>query len=68
MTNTDWAGLIIATNEAAMQWYSMVSQKPLPATSDAVVTPLPGGGHLQVGTNTILILGAIVVAVLVFRK
>jgi hypothetical protein len=66
-TSTDWAGLIMASNEAAMQWYSLVSQKPLP-TSGNVFTVGPGG--MSVGTNANwLVLGALAfVAFLVFRK
>jgi len=66
-SSTDWAGLIMASNEAAMQWYSLVSQKPLP-TSGNVFTVSPGG--ISVGTNANwLILGSLViVAYLVFRK
>jgi len=66
-SSTDWIGLIMASNEAAMQWYSMTTQKPLPTTGN-VLTVGPTG--LSVGTNANwLVLGALAfVAFLVFRK
>lgn len=67
-SSRDWVGLIMASNEAAMQWYSLVTQKPLP-TSDNVMTVGPGG--VSVGSNAnYLILGGLllVAAFFVFRK
>lgn len=69
MTGADWAAIGVATNESVMQWYSMVTQKPLPERPSQVYTPLPGGGSISVGGNSILMLGALVlVAVIVFRN
>ena len=66
-TSTDWIGLIMASNEAAMQWYALTTQKPLP-TSGNVVTIGPAG--LQVGASANwLVLGVLaVVLFVVFRK
>lgn len=52
MTNADLANLVVVSNEAAMQWYSLITQKAAPAQPDVLYTPLPGGGALSVGTQT----------------
>jgi len=52
MNNTDLANLVVISNEAAMQWYSLVTQKAQPAQPDVFQTPLPGGGGIRVGTQT----------------
>ena len=63
MDSQDWTGLIIASNEAAMQWYSLVTQKPLPYSPDVFTTPLPGGGGIRVGTQTgsLILIGALII-------
>jgi len=70
MDAQDWTGLIIASNEAAMQWYSMVTQKPLPSQPDVFSTPLPGGGGIRVGTQTgsLILIGVIVLVVFMVLK
>jgi hypothetical protein len=69
MTGADWAAISMATNESVMQWYSMVTQKPLPERPSQIYTPLPGGGSIAVGGNSILMLGALLlVAYVVLRK
>lgn len=70
MTNEDWQHLVIASNEAAMQWYSLVTQKAAPVQPDAIYTPLPGGGSMQVGTSTatLLLIGVVAIAVIVLWK
>jgi hypothetical protein len=69
MTSQDWTGLILASNEAAMQWYSMVTEKPLPYQPDTIYTPLPGGGGIRLGTQSglLAILGLALVAYLIMR-
>jgi hypothetical protein len=52
MNNSDLANLVMVSNEAAMQWYSLVTQKAMPAQPDVIYSPLPGGGSISVGTQT----------------
>lgn len=52
MGNSDLANLVMVSNEAAMQWYSLVTQKAQPAQPDVIYSPLPGGGGMRVGTQT----------------
>jgi hypothetical protein len=69
MTAADWGAIGMATNESVMQWYAMVTQKPLPERPSQIYTPLPGGGSVSVGGNSILMLGALVLlAFVVLRK
>lgn len=69
MEATDWAAIGVATNESIMQWYSMITQKPLPQQPSVIQTPLPGGGSFALNNQTILMLGAIVlIGFLIFRK
>lgn len=67
-TSRDWAGIIMASNEAAMQWYSLVTQKPLP-TSGNVITVGPGGVAVGSNANWLIIGGLVLVAAFfVFKK
>jgi hypothetical protein len=66
-SSTDWIGLIMASNEAAMQWYSLATQKPLP-TSGNVITLGPGGMSVGSNANWLVLGGLIIVAFIVFRK
>jgi hypothetical protein len=71
MTAQDWQGLLIASNEGAMQWYSLVTQKPLPVAPDIMMTPptrdRPGG--FGISTQGILLIGGLlVIAFVLFRK
>lgn len=68
MTGSDWAAIGVATNESVMQWYSMVTQKPLPERPSQIYTPLPGGGSIAVGGNSILMLGALVLLAFIVLK
>lgn len=63
----DWSGLIMASNEAAMQWYALVTQKQLP-TSGNVITVGPGGVAVGSNANWIIIAGLVVVAIILLRK
>lgn len=68
MTAQDWQQLIVASNEAAMQWYSLVTQNPLPTQ---ITQPLPGGGTARIGApsmNSVLLIGVLVVAAIVLLK
>lgn len=70
MQPEDWQHLVIASNEAAMQWYSLVTQKAAPVQPDAIYTPLPGGGSVSVGTSTatLLLIGVVaIVAIMVWK-
>lgn len=63
----DWNELIRVGNPAAMQWYSMISGRPLPGEAEAQhVVTVPA----QVSTlSVVMMLGIVVVgAVLIFRK
>jgi hypothetical protein len=52
VNNNDLANLVVVSNDAAMQWYSLVTQKAAPAQPDVIYSPLPGGGGFRVGTQT----------------
>lgn len=63
----DWSGLIQSGNQGAMQWYSMVTGKPMPGTPEAApIVAVPA----QVSTlSVVMMLGIVVVgAALVFRR
>jgi len=66
-SSTDWIGLIMASNEAAMQWYSLATQKPLP-TQGNVLTVGPTGVSVGANANWLIIGGLLLVAFVVFRK
>jgi hypothetical protein len=68
MTAGDWAAIGVATNESVMQWYSMITQKPLPEQPSIVSTPLPGGGTFSLNNQTILLLGALALLAFVILK
>ena len=71
MTGSDWSGLIMASNEAVMQWYSMVTQKPLPSQPTSIYTPLPGGGEVRFGAPTnssLLLIGVLIVVAFMVLK
>lgn len=67
MDNRDLANLVVVSNEAAMQWYSLITQKAQPSQPDVLVTPLPGGGMLSVGpqTGTLIVIGLVVLVAIV---
>lgn len=71
MNSTDWSHLIVASNDAAMQWYSLVTQKAMPSQPDLISSPLPFGGGVRLGTQTgtlVLIGAALLVVFLIFKK
>ena len=68
MEASDWNNLIVASNEAVMQWYSLVTQKPLPTQ---VNTTLPGGGTVRIGapsTSSLLVIGLIALVAIMLLK
>lgn len=59
-------GAIMAGNEAAMQWYAMSHQVPLPAPQYGTGVSLgPTGLNATVGSGGLLIVGLIVVGAIV---
>lgn len=70
MDNQDLANLVVVSNEAAMQWYSLVTQKAAPAQPDVLTTPLPGGGMLSIGTQTgtLVLVGVVILVVFMLLK
>jgi len=68
MTAEDWAHIGVLTNESVLQWYSTVTQKPIAASPSVISTPLPGGGSATINTNTLLLLGALVVLAFVMMR
>jgi len=54
-TNDDVAALIMAGNEVAMNWYSLVTQKPLPQTPQADVVIGPTGARVSLQPIMVLL-------------
>lgn len=67
MTAEDWARLGLLGNEIGMQWYAITHPQAVLPNQNMVITPLPGGGSASVNTN-LLIVGAVIVAVVLFMK
>ncbi len=69
-SQTDWIGLIMTSNEAALQWAQLFTGRRLP--EDEAVSVTTGDGETRLGLSNmggLVVLGAIVlVAVLVLRK
>lgn len=70
MTQNDMANLVVVSNEAAMQWYSLITQKAPPAQPDVLYSPLPGGGGVRVGTQTgtLILIGVAVLVLFMLMK
>lgn len=62
----DWGSAIMVGNEIAQQWYSLVTQKPLPQQEGVVLGPT--GGRVTVGTNTIILVALVAVAAVLIYK
>lgn len=60
MTTADVQHAIFAGNDIAMQWYAL-THPTQPGMGGVVLQPLPGGGSsLQIGSSTMLVIGALV--------
>lgn len=70
MDNNDLANLVVVSNEAAMQWYSLVTQKAAPVQPSSFYTPLPGGGGLNIGTDAgqLLLIGVVILVAFMLLK
>ncbi len=67
MTSQDWIGVIMASNEAALQWASMYTNRPVP-TSQNVFSMSPTGLSVGASGQWILIGALALVALFVFKK
>lgn len=72
-SGVDWTNVINGVNEAALQWYSTVTQKPIatappPDFWSGLRIPVPQAGQLQIGGGTIVMLAAIVLGVALLVK
>jgi len=63
----DWGSTIMVGNEIAQQWYSLITQKPLPTRSEGISLSGPGVS-VTAGRNTLFIVGAIVVAAILLMR
>lgn len=70
MTSDELVAVIMAGDAAALQWYSTTTGKPIAANTNAPVfsTPLPGGGGVNVTQGSLLVIGVILVAAVLFLK
>jgi hypothetical protein len=64
----DWSSAIVLANDFGQQWYSLITQKPIPTQEGVSVTP--GGLRVTAGTNTTIILVAVlaVAAIVLLKK
>ena len=67
MSSQDWIGVIMASNEAALQWASMYSDKPIPTTQN-VLSMTPTGLSIGASGQWILIGLAVLAVVFVMKK
>ena len=66
VSGTDWIGLIMTSNEAALKWAQVFTGRALPEDEAIVVN---SDGRSSVNINGLLLIGAVViVAVLLLRK
>jgi hypothetical protein len=63
----DWGAAIMVGNDIAQQWYSLVTQKPLPERQEGIAVDLPGIKGTA-GTSTLVLVGLIVVAAVFLLK
>jgi hypothetical protein len=63
----DWGAAVMVGNDIAQQWYSLITQKPLPTRQEGVAVDLPGL-HGTAGTTTLIVVGAVIVAVVLLLK
>ena len=61
---------IMLGNNVALQWYSAIANKPMPGDAGGISVITPGGAtSASIGPGALLlILGALVAAVLIFKK
>lgn len=64
-TGTDWIGLIMASNEAALQWAQLFTGRTLPGQTTGVsVTP----DRVEVGGGGLLLLGVLALGAFLLLK
>lgn len=70
MTQQELAGAIFAANDIALQWYAVTHQQAVPGTPGSIVVSRPpdGGFSASFGSGTLLLVGAVILAVVLLAK
>lgn len=65
LSGSDWIGIIMASNEAALQWAQLFTDRPLPGSTTGVyVTP----ERVEVGGGGLLLLALLALGAFVLLK
>ncbi len=55
MTGTDWIGIIMASNEAALKWAQLFTGREIPGEEEGIVVT---DQRVGIGTNGLILIGA----------
>lgn len=65
MTGTDWIGVIMASNEAALRWAQLFTGREIPGEEDGItVTP----ERVGIGQNGLILIGLLALGAFLLLK